>query len=181
MSKLLEALGKLDPTNDNHWTAEGLPRLETVRMLAGDQTVSREAITQVAPEFNRATAAANSAGTEQPEQNAPVATSEDEREMETELAELDSHIAKIQQYLEQGRQELEKALNRRDALVNALHKPEDPTHAIVTIQAYLQSQTKLRENEAARRQVLAENGVGVKDIMALLPQNAPIDKNFGRK
>jgi DNA repair exonuclease SbcCD ATPase subunit len=53
------ALGQLDVNNDNHWTADGLPRLETVRLLAGDQNVSREQVTQAAPGFSRAAALGN--------------------------------------------------------------------------------------------------------------------------
>lgn len=45
--KITEALTKLDPTNDNHWTAEGAPRLETLRMLAGDPSISREDVNGV--------------------------------------------------------------------------------------------------------------------------------------
>ncbi|MFA7175014.1 MAG: hypothetical protein WC340_16700 [Kiritimatiellia bacterium] len=56
MSKILEALGKLDGNNDNHWTADGLPRIDTVKMLAGDQTLTRDSITAVSTGFNRAAA-----------------------------------------------------------------------------------------------------------------------------
>lgn len=51
--KIEEALAKLDPTNDNHWTADGLPRIDTVKMLAGDQGLTRDSITAVSPTFNR--------------------------------------------------------------------------------------------------------------------------------
>ena len=53
MSKITDALAKLDPANDNHWTSDGLPRIDTVRMLAADQTLSRELITAEAPNFSR--------------------------------------------------------------------------------------------------------------------------------
>lgn len=53
---LAEALIGLDPNNDNHWTGDGLPRLETVRMLAGNPGVTREQVTAAAPGLSRATA-----------------------------------------------------------------------------------------------------------------------------
>lgn len=53
MNKILEALKKLDAGNDAHWTSDGLPRLDMVRLLASDQTVGREDIAQVAPGFTR--------------------------------------------------------------------------------------------------------------------------------
>lgn len=54
---IIEALKKLDPADDNHWTAEGLSRLETVRMIAEDPAITRDAIEAAAPAFTRATAA----------------------------------------------------------------------------------------------------------------------------
>lgn len=56
--KILAALRQLDAGNPNHWTAEGAPRLDTVRLLAGDQSVSREAINAAAPGFSRENMAA---------------------------------------------------------------------------------------------------------------------------
>lgn len=55
--KILAALRQLDPANDNHWTAEGQPRIDTVKLLTGDSTVGREAITAALPGFVRARAA----------------------------------------------------------------------------------------------------------------------------
>lgn len=55
-NKILEALLKLDVQNNNHWTADGLPRLDTVKMLASDQTLTREQVAVAAPGFSRTTA-----------------------------------------------------------------------------------------------------------------------------
>jgi type IV secretory pathway VirB10-like protein len=51
--KIIKALRELDVNNDNHWTDAGLPRVETVRMLAGNGSLSRDDVTAVAPEFTR--------------------------------------------------------------------------------------------------------------------------------
>jgi hypothetical protein len=51
-SLLLAVLAQLDPTNDNHWTVEGSPRLDTVKLLSGE-TVTREQIALAAPGFSR--------------------------------------------------------------------------------------------------------------------------------
>lgn len=51
--KIIDALQKLDPLNDNHWTADGQPRLDTVKFSAADQSITREMIVAVAPEFSR--------------------------------------------------------------------------------------------------------------------------------
>lgn len=52
---LLAALASLDVGNDNHWTAEGLPRLDTVKFLTGDAGLTRDAVTAAAPTLTRAT------------------------------------------------------------------------------------------------------------------------------
>ena len=54
---IIEALKKLDPADDNHWTAEGLSRLDTVRMIAEDPAITRDAVEAAAPAFTRANAA----------------------------------------------------------------------------------------------------------------------------
>lgn len=59
--KIKKALSELDVNNQNHWTADGQPRIETVRMLAQDGTLSRDDIIAVAPEFNRTNAVLESA------------------------------------------------------------------------------------------------------------------------
>lgn len=56
MSKTIAALQQLDPKNDNHWTSDGLPRLETVRLMAGDAQLTREAVSAAMPGFTRAKA-----------------------------------------------------------------------------------------------------------------------------
>lgn len=55
-NKIVEALLKLDVKNDNHWTADGLPRLDTVKMLASDQALTRDSVAAAAPGFSRITA-----------------------------------------------------------------------------------------------------------------------------
>lgn len=50
---IIKGLTALDPSNDSHWTTDGQPRLDIVRTLASDPTVSREGINKVAPGFSR--------------------------------------------------------------------------------------------------------------------------------
>lgn len=47
-----QALTTLDPSNDDHWTSDGLPRVETVAGLVGGD-VTRKNITDAAPSFLR--------------------------------------------------------------------------------------------------------------------------------
>ena len=56
MQNIIDALKKLDVSNDNHWTVDGQPRLDTVKMLAADPSVTRDTLNEIAPDFNRETA-----------------------------------------------------------------------------------------------------------------------------
>jgi hypothetical protein len=51
--QILAALQKLDVNNDAHWTQDGMPRLETVRLFAGNQALTRDDITKAVPDFTR--------------------------------------------------------------------------------------------------------------------------------
>lgn len=51
--KIRTALSKMDTSNDNHWTIDGHPRIETVKMFSGNASLTREMISQAAPDFNR--------------------------------------------------------------------------------------------------------------------------------
>lgn len=77
INAIQDALNRLDPTNENHWTADGLPKVETVRFLAGDQNITREQIQKTDPQFTRLIAAQRLEGQgisqEQPtEQTQPI-------------------------------------------------------------------------------------------------------------
>jgi hypothetical protein len=52
--KIIDALKKLDPANEDHWTTEGLPRLEVLKDILGE-VVSRVDVTNAARGFSRAT------------------------------------------------------------------------------------------------------------------------------
>ena len=50
--EILEAVMGLSPANDEHWTTDGLPRLDAVENLLG-ASVTRKQVTNAAPDFNR--------------------------------------------------------------------------------------------------------------------------------
>ncbi|PIX38129.1 MAG: hypothetical protein COZ56_21320 [Armatimonadetes bacterium CG_4_8_14_3_um_filter_58_9] len=50
--EILEAVMGLSPANDDHWTTDGLPRLDAVENLLG-ASVTRKQVTNAAPDFNR--------------------------------------------------------------------------------------------------------------------------------
>lgn len=54
---LRDALLMLDPANDDHWTAGGLPRMEVLEDFTGGN-LTRDEVTALAPDLTRASAAA---------------------------------------------------------------------------------------------------------------------------
>lgn len=94
--EILEALLGLSPGNDEHWTADGLPRLDAVENLLG-ASVTRKQLTNAAPDFNRAMAQsvvdeaasqgdAEPSGADKTEPNADPQSPEDLGETDTATA-----------------------------------------------------------------------------------------------
>ena len=49
-----EALAALDPSNDKHWTGDGMPRMDVLQKLTQTPELSRTEVTNAAPDFSRA-------------------------------------------------------------------------------------------------------------------------------
>lgn len=54
--KILAALLQLDTGNDEHWTSDGLPRMDAVEAIVGDRGITRQQVTAAKPGFSRAVA-----------------------------------------------------------------------------------------------------------------------------
>lgn len=198
MSKVAEALRKLDVNNDNHWTADGLPRIDTVRMIAGNQALTREMITAEMPEFSRQTASLGVSvavpvvpvvlpvtveSVEEPtkpilEVVSPV---EDVRDFEAEIlvAQQELHDALV--IRNDAQRLVEEKQNAMDEVISAQHAYAIQTPVEVAVQGYLASQKELLTERGRRSQVLREKGVTLADIQDLIPQKAPIDIALSRK
>ena len=50
---LVEALTALDSEKDDHWTAQGLPRIEVLRDMTGLDDLTRSMVDQLAPDYAR--------------------------------------------------------------------------------------------------------------------------------
>jgi acid stress-induced BolA-like protein IbaG/YrbA len=53
MTSIIDALKLLEPTNDGHWTADGLPRVDVLAEMVGDKALKRGDVTKAAPTFTR--------------------------------------------------------------------------------------------------------------------------------
>lgn len=171
---ILEALKKLDPQNDEHWTTEGLPRLDVLKDLTGSP-VTRDALNTAAKGFNRTntvleqapavTVFANTT-TEQGATGAAVAgtneTLQVEPSTEVEREESESYEdflerkiktaseiqSKANVALSEARSAFDLACKQLDALINERDKKaattRNNTH-VSAIQQYQASQLKQRQ------------------------------------
>lgn len=140
INTILDALGKLDPSNDNHWTADGLPKVETVRLYAGSQSIGREEITAANPTFNRAVAAqaalpAEGADSAEPEAPAEtVVTEQGEPEAPLEflqaLATDEKFVGELEGLSEVQRMQsvLQKMYEERERLNSTIREMEEKLH-----------------------------------------------------
>ena len=180
MSKILEALSKLDTNNDNHWTADGLPRIETVRMLSGDQGITREQITAEAPDFSRSAAILPGSEGTQPETKTEAAQAE-VVDYSDAIEKAQAEVGRLTEIKNEVEAALAKATKDLDDLID-LQNAEGPVETTDTaIQGYLASQRAVLEERARRNKVLAESGVTVRDIQQLIPQMSPLDQALSKK
>lgn len=203
-AKILEALKKLDPTNDNHWTEDGAPRMDTVKMLAADQTLTREQVTAASPGFGRATplqADAPAAPVTPPvgavttpvvdaeKANESLEGSAGARQADTQAQPSDAK-SEARARLESAQAALVEAAGRKAAAdqahAAASKAVDEATDALTAaggvetlsdaLGGYFARQQKVRDDRADRMQQL--KGI---DIKSILPQRAMIDQAMARK
>ncbi len=175
--KITAALAKLDPANDNHWTADGAPRIEAVRMISGDQTISRDDITQAAPMFTRSNAMLPSdTGTGETQAAAPAAVQartqpeniipEQDEGLEGDAPDQDdveAALANVRKRIEANRKATSSLhsemliLQQEEARLYDLSVENHHQNAQKTIQEYLANQRRI--NAERVRQALANNQV----------------------
>lgn len=216
MSKnITDALSKLDPANDNHWTQDGLPRLDTIKILAGDPGLTREAVTAAAPDFNRASAQQAAAGAQQagagttpaapgqpapqgaasgpsasetqppapPESDLPtlnpppLAEASDSDNLNARIAEAKLQLSDAQDRLQLAKQELSDAQNKVADLEAQLK--DTSVGAANPITEYLKSQQRVLEERGAKRQLIRESGLNLKELAKQL--KSPLDSAMERK
>lgn len=204
-AKILEALSKLDPKNDAHWTSDGLPRLETVKLFAGDSNLSREAVTAAAPGFSRANNALQTASTD-PAATAPAAppvqgvvtkseggddaadtTGDGSSVLQTEpegageqdpLSVAHDRLAEAEARKAQADQEYQAAVSAVDKILDERAAAGGGETLAQQVSSYHQRQLDILNQRAAHKKALAESGIKLAD---LLPSRAKLDAAFDRK
>lgn len=182
--KITDALLQLDAANPNHWTQEGLPRLETIRILLGDPSITREQVTSVAPLFTKT----NLVIGEQPVDNAnlddPGLPGIDQGEvtpteapvvtLEERLAELEKTIAEYTSEMADLSSCLITLKHKRDQLISEIERQKPKETLAITIGGYHAGVKRQLEQRAAARRALMESGVSLNEL-AKITGGAPID------
>lgn len=191
--KIIDALNKLDVTNDNHWTAEGMPRLETLQMLSGNSKLTRDDIVRANPGFSRSSFAQNGpiiipqpkltgairvdgSITTIPEtvpkpiaENSPI----------DKLKTAQEQLARLDKTLNDAKRARDEQQKIVDKLLVA-HEKENPVHSYEATRGYLENQKVVLEQRAERVRAVRESGVDLKALMASVAKS-PLDMAMARK
>lgn len=193
---ILDALAQLDASNDEHWTAEGLPRLAVMDMLLGAEGTKRADVTAAAPGFNRKNLelpperAENGGGDQTNSQTETAATPPDEGNQEdgqghTEITEGERAVAEAKAKLEAAlavAAEAQKAVDEANAAHDAaiLKHTKPRTHLTDTEDRmrYIRSQ---QEQRARRAGIVTEALGGLKpDVLRALDPRSKLDQAMQR-
>lgn len=154
-SSIKEALEILDPADDEQWTEDGLPLVEIVRELTGNQNLKRKDITDAAPLFTR----------ENSEPNEDLLKVVD--------AEIEELIAKRDEIANR----LHRLFQRRNQLYNEKARSTTPAKEAEARQAFIKRQNQNRQERHAKVQALLATGLKPSD----LDPRTPLDQAFAKK
>lgn len=188
--EIVEALNKLDPSDDSQWTSEGLPKLDTVRQLVDNSSLIRKDITEAAPEFGRASRSflqlpgkVDSVVDKPPEELADKSLDPIDCEY-TPLdrkKEIDERINDLNQ--QKGVIELEVDVLLREQTRLQTSQFQDNSAAADTKARlyYIAQQNKIHVEKAERARAFLESGAKVADInpKSALDQSFALDRKRG--
>lgn len=174
-SALKTALLSLSVENDNHWTKAGLPRVETLKFLTGDSSLTQESVAAELPGFNRESA------------TSPFNVVKIEKVKDEVLPlTLSEQLVFAQIELEKDRKvfiEAEKSLISKTDIVNILAERisieigvESSQEAIMN---FLKGQQDALQVRAAKQKMILDSGINLKELAEGL--KSPLDASLTRK
>lgn len=174
-SALKTALLSLSVENDNHWTKAGLPRVETLKFLTGDSSLTQESVAAELPGFNRESA------------TSPFNVVKIEKVKDEVLPlTLSEQLVFAQIELEKVRKvfiEAEKSLISKTDIVNILAERisieigvESSQEAIMN---FLKGQQDALQVRAAKQKMILDSGINLKELAEGL--KSPLDASLTRK
>jgi exonuclease VII small subunit len=199
---LEQALSKLDHDNNNHWTQDGLPRVDTLKMLTGDQTLTREIVSAQFPDAKRVTVTIDPVVIQAPVITPPVVIVDttpkvndsqiesalDILEQEAEKIESDNHnlddeIEHLEHLDKLHRQAFDRFKEQQafvDSIIASRKSNVTPAQdAQEAIRLYLNSQQLVRDERERKMTILRDSGLDVKKLAEDLV--APVDRKKSKR
>lgn len=169
--KMRKALSQLDSSNDDHWTEEGLPRLNIISNFFGNN-VSREMVTDAAKGFCRTNTSLDESVPSDADSTADVSVTSkkviESDDLEADPTSKDDAI--IQAELEAAHKNVKEANGRlhkanaaMDEVISRREKASDGRTAAHNIKYYLKIKQEERVSKINRAKEIAE-------IISKLPQ-----------
>ena len=158
--QILDALSVLDVENDEHWTSEGLPRLDVVKDLLDGQSVTRAEITSAAKEFCRKSPVISSEvpseEAERPEEAAGIQEGEGPEATTETLEEVTQRaLDAARRDFNQAKINLDAAQHDMDKIIKEKELTEGRNQAL-DIKAFQESQAKARAARAGAMSALMQ-------------------------
>jgi hypothetical protein len=200
MTKIQDVLKQLNPGNDDHWTAEGMPRVDVVSALAGTQ-VTRQEVTTSAPQFTRSNPIIGPEINEmqqsivqQPQQSltSPVGAAVEDKSFDensedsaranarAKIQDLEEHLVRLDRAQQELTTERNKTILELDKTREYLVKIDPKEHPSTVIQNYLDSQKRAAHSRAENIQKILATGL----TPGMFRQQSPLDaalRNAKRK
>ncbi len=128
--QILEALAKLDPSADVHWTLDGAPRMDVMQKLVGSAELTRADVTNAAPSFSRENAGDYFGA--QSTEDTNVETHPETEEGSEATGEVEADEVPISRELEEEADPTEPDPEPEEAevMVEAAPLPNDPTDPV---------------------------------------------------
>lgn len=193
-AKVKDALQRLDPKDDGHWTSKGQPRVDVLASLSGVTALTRIELEKIAPDFNRETAGKEISISAQPspsletasgvrsdltpgisDDGAKAPTASEARA--THKKELEDELAKVRQNMGLLRRQEHELIGDLDEVVKQETKAEGPHANQVAIMDWIETQKAQRARRAERQRELLAAGV---EPHELADYKAPIDAAMQR-
>lgn len=201
---IIEALKELDVLNDDHWTADGAPKIDAVASQIDDFKINRKDIIEAAPHFDRKHPFEDETTDDSEDREAEATDDSEDKEAEAEatdeiyhggnaVVEFAKHLKTIKKddasdFIEEVRQELirvhqdlEDAQIRARATKKMLDLAKAHAQTVnpeitngQAIRGYIDSQNKARAERAEKRDRLFK-GITMKDIKEITGKS-PLDQ-----
>lgn len=158
-AQIKEALELLDPEKDEHWTADGLPRMDIVESLVGDKSITREDVTNADPEFCRDRAKITSTETVAEKRQEATDVLQDivpEEPAPVTKQSVDEQIQALQGQIDVLTRSRDKLARLRDKLQEAEYGDNSPKADTEARLRYIASQNELRAKRVAKAKEISQ-------------------------